>query len=186
MTEQTYRKTKLTLTFILSSVIVVMNLSELSYIPVGEHVYLDLSMIPAAIILMSTGYRTSLAFGIGWGLLSMYTHPWTLLDYYPYIMIFLSQVVFSISIVLARKVAYQLKGRCNVHHAVFFAIVMHSMVFDFGVFSWLKLQMHETIPYSKIFFKIILTDMFFLMTSSFIAKQLHQVHVSNVVKRSEQ
>ena len=184
MTERTYRETKIALIAILGGIVAVLCTSDLAYISVGDHVYLDLSMIPAAVLLMLSGYTTSVVFGISWGVLSCVTHPLPAYDSHMYILILLSQVVFSLSIVYAKRFGCRYKGKYNVNYVVLFAIITHSLVFDLGAFATLKWFMHEPIPVVEIFVKVGLTSMFFYMAVSLISKQLHQVHLSNGVKRS--
>lgn len=184
MTERSYKQTKTALALLLGGAVAIMNISGIGYVEVGEHVYIDLSMIPAATILIICGYRTGLTFGLLWGLLSCFTHP--LAAYDSYLMTMLSQVVFAISIVGARKIGYRFRGACNAMHAVFFAIVMHSLVFDVGVFSFLaSTKWHAEIPIGQIIVKVVLTIMFFYMTIELVTKQLHQLHLANRVKRSQ-
>jgi hypothetical protein len=182
MTERTYKETKSALAFVLFGTIAVMNLTGLSYINVGEHVYLDFSMIPAAVMLSVAGYRTGLLFGVAWGILSGFTHPLAIYD--SYFTTVLSQVVFSLLVVYARKLGYKKRQKTNMNYAVMFALAVHSIVFDVGVFSWLKTSWQQEIPFTLIFVKVMLTLVCYYMTLSFVSKQLHQVYVSNGVKRS--
>jgi len=184
MTERSYRQTKRAMAIVLSGVVGVMNISGLSYISVGEHVYLDLSMIPAAMILVMSGYRASIIFGLLWGTLGCFTHPLSDYESTSYILTLLSQVVFSLSIVYAKELGYRLKGKYNIHYVILFAIIIHSVLFDFGVFAAMMNYWHEPIPFFKIAVKIILTSLFSYMSITLISKQLHQVHLSNGVKRS--
>ena len=183
MTERTYKETKSALMIVLSVVVIVGNLTGLSYIDVGEHVYIDLSMIPAAVVLMNSGYRTALVFGVTWGTLSCFTHPLAIYD--SYFTTLLSQVVFSLAVVYARKLRFKKRKKQDMNYPVLLAIAVHTLTFDVGVFSFLKTQWNEQIPFELILVKIALTLFFYYMTLSFVSKQLHQVHISNQVKRSE-
>lgn len=184
MTERVYKETKTALSLLLIGVILVGNLTGLSYIDVGEHVYIDLSMIPAAAVLMLSGYRMALVFGLAWGTLSCFTHP--LAAYDSYFTTLFSQVVFSIVVVYVRKLGHRKQFKNHMNFVVMFALTIHSLLFDVGVFSWLKIaSLHDSIPFQLILVKVALTLCFYYMTLSFVSRQLHQVHIANKVKRSE-
>lgn len=181
MTERVYKETKSVLTILLSGIILFGNLTGLSYINVGEHVYIDLSMIPAALILMNAGYKRAILLGLAWGTLSCFTHPLAIYD--SYFTTLISLVVFSLAVVYARRLRF--KKKHNINYVIMFALAMHSLIFDVGVFSFLKTQWNESIPFELILVKVVLTLFFYYMTLSIVSKQLHQVHISNKVKRSE-
>lgn len=184
MTERTFKETKSALVILLSGVILVSNLTGLSYIDVGEHVYIDLSMIPAAAVLMYSGYRKAIIFGIAWGILSCFTHP--LAAYDSYFTTLFSQVVFSLAVVYARKLGKRKQFKGHANFVVMFALVTHSLIFDIGVFSLLKVvSWHDDIPFKLILVKVALTLFMYYMALSFVSNQLRQVHVANKVKRSE-
>lgn len=177
MTERTYKETKSALAFVLMGTVSIMNLTGISYIDVGENVYIDFSMIPAAVLLTVSGYRTGLLFGIAWGILSCFTHP--LAQYDSYFTTLFSQVVFSLAVVYARKSRNKKRRPTNMNYPVMLALTAHILIFDIGVFSWLKTSWNEEIPYELIVVKVVLTLVCYYMTLSLISKQLHQVCISN-------
>jgi thiamine transporter ThiT len=183
MTIMDYKQAKATLAFLMGGVIVVMNVTGLSYINVGQNVYLDLSMIPAAVALTVCGYRTGLLFGLAWGILSYFTHPLSMPN--SYVLTLLSQVIFSLCIVYARKYTHRKRMRSNMNYVVMFSLVVHSLIFDVGIFSWLEVHWNHQVPIEQIFVKFVLTMICYYMTLSVVSKQLHQVHILNQVKRSQ-
>lgn len=184
MTERAYKETKSSLVLVLSATILVMNLTGLSYIHVGSSVYIDFSMIPAAVILTFLGYRKAALFGLAWGILSCFTHP--LAGHNSYYTTILSEVVFALAIVYARKLGSKKRKVNNMNYAVIFAMGTHALVFNIGVFSLLKNDWHDQIPFGLLLVKVALTLACYVMTLTVLTKQLEQVHVSNVVKREIQ
>lgn len=168
------QRTRLAAVFLLSGVITVMNISGASYIFVGEHVYLDLSMIPAAIIVMLLPFRYVWIFGLWWGGLNCFTHPDNI--YMTYFGIVLSHLVFCFALEGAQYFADRRNlENYNRYYAVFFAVCVHSLLFDFGLAIWAHIQHGAPIPVHQVVVKIGLTIIFFYLSISLVIRQLNQV-----------
>jgi len=184
MTERVYKETKSSLVLVLSATILVMNITGLSYIHVGSSVYIDFSMIPAAVVLTFLGYRKAALFGLAWGILSCFTHP--LAIHNSYYTTIISELVFSLAIVYARKIGSRKRKINNMNYAVLFAMGTHALVFNIGVFSLLKNDWNDQIPLGLLLVKVVLTLACYVMTMTVLTKQLEQVHDLNVIKRENQ
>lgn len=166
-------KTRVAVVLLLSGIIFIMNTSGISYIYVGKHVYLDLSMIPAAVVIMLLRFPPVLLFGLYWGALSCFTHPD--IAYITNSYMILSYIVYCLALEGAQIFADKYSSKnFNGYYIVFFAILVHTIVFDFGMYMWMSSEYHITVPYHEILVKIGLTILFFCISISLVIKQLNQ------------
>lgn len=166
-------QTRVAVVLLLSGIIFIMNTTGISYIYVGKHVYLDLSMIPAAVVIMLLRFPPVLLFGLYWGALSCFTHPD--IAYITNSYMILSYIVYCLALELAQIFAdkYSRKN-FNGYYIVFFAILVHTVVFDVGMYMWMSSEYHISMPYHEILVKVGLTILFFYISISLVIKQLNQ------------